>query len=61
MINIAINDTIADINEKIQRLCNSNGVSYIGNNRRGGSSHLPNNFKKLVSSLWKSGPLAEVS
>ena len=56
---------IANINEKRQRFCNSNGLSFIDNNNidrtclnkgklhlnRRGSSYLANNFKKFVGSL----------
>ena len=60
-----VNDDIANINEKLQRFCNSKGLSFIDNsnidrtclnkgklhlNRRG-SSYLANNFKKFVESL----------
>ena len=68
------NDDIADINEKLQRFCNSKGLSFIDNNNidrsclnkgklhlnRRGLSYLANNFKKFVGSLWKSDPLAKV-
>ena len=59
------NDDIANINEKLQRFCNSKGLSFIDNNNidrtclnkgklhlnRRGSSYLANNFKKFVGSL----------
>ena len=59
------NDDIANINEKLQRFCNSKGLSFIDNNNidrtclnkgklhlnRRGSSYLANNFKKIVESL----------
>ena len=60
-----VNDDIANINEKLQRFCNSKGLSFIDNsnidrtclnkgklhlNRRG-LSYLANNFKKFVGSL----------
>ena len=60
-----VNDDIANINEKLQRFCNSKGLSFIDNsnidrtclnkgklhlNRRG-SSYLANDFKKFVESL----------
>ena len=68
------NDDIANINEKLQRFCNSKGLSFIDNNNidrtclnkgklhlnRRGSSYLANNFKKFVGSLWKSDPLTKV-
>ena len=60
-----VNDDIANINEKLQRFCNSKGLSFIDNNNidrtclnkgklhlnRRGSSYLANNFKKFVGSL----------
>ena len=59
------NDDIANINEKLQRFCNSKGLSFIDNNNidrtcldkdklhlnRRGSSYLANSFKKFVGSL----------
>ena len=59
------NDDIAEINEKLQRFCNSKGLSFIDNNNidrsclnkgklhvnRRGFSYLANNFKKILSSL----------
>ena len=59
------NDDIANINEKLQRFCNSKGLSFIDNNNidrsclnkgklhlnRRGLSYLANNFKKFVGSL----------
>ena len=59
------NDDIANINEKLQRFCNSKVLSFIDNNNinrtclnkgklhlnRRGSSYLANNFKKFVGSL----------
>ena len=68
------NDDIVNINEKLQRFCNSKGLSFIDNNNidrsclnkgklhlnRRGSSYLTNNFKKFVGSSWKSDPLAKV-
>ena len=60
-----VNDDIANINEKLQRFCNSKGLTSMDNknidrsclnkgklhlNRRG-SSYLANNFKKFVESL----------
>ena len=60
-----VSDNIANINEKLQRFCNSKGLSFIDDsnidrtclkngklhlNRRG-SSYLANNFKKFVESL----------
>ena len=59
------NDDIANIKEKLQRFCNSKGLTSIDNknidrsclnkgklhlNRRG-SSYVANNFKKIVGSL----------
>ena len=68
------NDDIADINQKLQRFCNSKGLYFIDNNNidrsclnkvklhrnRPGLSYFANNFKKIVGSLWKSAPLAKV-
>ena len=65
---IADVDADADVNEKLQRFCNSKGFSFIDNNNidrsclskgklhlnKRGSSYLANNFKKFVGSLWKS-------
>ena len=59
------NEDIKNINEKIQSLCTSKGLSFIDNtnidksclNRsklhlnKGGSSFLANNFKKFVNTL----------
>ena len=58
-------DDIVNINEKLQRFCNSKGLSFIDNNNidrsclnkgklhlnRRGLSYLANNFKKFVGSL----------
>ena len=59
------NDDIVNINEKLQRFCNSKGLSFIDNNNidrtclnkgklhlnRRGLSYFANNFKKFVGSL----------
>ena len=59
------NDDIVNINDKLQRFCNSKGLSFIDNNNidrsylnkgklhlnRRGSSCLANNFKKFVRSF----------
>ena len=59
------NDDIADINQKLQRFCNSKGLYFIDNNNidrsclnkvklhrnRPGLSYFANNFKKIVGSL----------
>ena len=69
-----VKDDIANINEKLQRFCNSKGLSVIDNNNidrsclnkgklhlnRRASSHLADNFKKFVGSLWKSNPLPKI-
>ena len=63
-----------NINDKLQRLCTSKGLSFIDNNNidklclnlgklhlnRGGSSFWANNFKKFVNALWTSKPLAKI-
>ena len=69
-----LDEYIKSINEKIESLCTSKGLSFIDNssidksclnrsklhlNRRG-SSFLANNFKKFVNSLWKSKPFAKI-
>ena len=68
------NDDIANINDKLQRFCNSKGLSFIDDNNidtaylnkgnvhlnRRGLSYLANNVKKFVGSLWKSDPIAKV-